>query len=302
MNYRTIAVHINESGHTAERVRHAVALARRCDAHLIGVAAVGLSDALMMAGVGASAATVQPYRDMLEREAEAALGRFERAAEAAGLRSFQPRRLEQEAGVALCLQARYSDLLVIGQDDPEESICGQRAGLQPYVVLHAGRPVLTLPHAGSVERIGRRVVIAWDGGLQAARAVAGALPLLRRAEMVQAIAFERGAGAGSDVLPDTELAGYLARHGIGCEIAPALWPRDRHRQRAAVACGRCRCRPAGNGRLRPFALPRDPARRRHPHGAGIDDGAGPDGALNTQSASDRRTAWTRLQRLLQRAR
>jgi hypothetical protein len=61
--------------------------------------------------------------------------------------------------------------------------------LAAYVVLHAGRPVLLLPSRRHARRrVGRRVLLSWDGGKEAARALQLALPLLQAAEA--------GAGGG----------------------------------------------------------------------------------------------------------
>jgi hypothetical protein len=54
-------------------------------------------------------------------------------------------------------------------------------------VIGSGRPVLVIPYAGTVDGIGRRALIAWDGTREAVRAVHGALPLLDRAEAVMLV-------------------------------------------------------------------------------------------------------------------
>ena len=50
-----------------------------------------------------------------------------------------------------------------------------------------GRPVLVIPYAETIDNVGRRALIAWDGTREAVRAVHGALPLLDRAEAVTVI-------------------------------------------------------------------------------------------------------------------
>ena len=56
---------------------------------------------------------------------------------------------------------------------------------------------------------GRKVMIAWKPGREAARAVFDALPILTKAEEVHILeVLEEGAE------PDTEIAAVLARHGI----------------------------------------------------------------------------------------
>src|ERR1700756_5695 len=50
-----------------------------------------------------------------------------------------------------------------------------------------GRPVLVIPYAETIDNVGRRALIAWDGTREAVRAVHGALPLLDRSEAVTVI-------------------------------------------------------------------------------------------------------------------
>jgi hypothetical protein len=50
-----------------------------------------------------------------------------------------------------------------------------------------GWPVLVIPYAETIDNVGRRALIAWDGTRKAVRAVHGALPLLDRAEAVMVI-------------------------------------------------------------------------------------------------------------------
>jgi len=91
-------------------------------------------------------------------------------------------------------------------------------------LLYSGRPVLVVPdiHNGSVRL--SKLVIAWDGGARAARAVADALPLLRKANTVEIVGI---AGQGSaEIEADlVAVARHLERHGIAAETRK-LWGED----------------------------------------------------------------------------
>src|SRR5690606_26312117 len=65
-----------------------------------------------------------------------------------------------------------------------------------------------------------RVVIAWNGGAEAAHAVAAALPLLRKAKHVQVIAFVPEHASDEEVVATgtADIAAHLSRHGIAVEI------------------------------------------------------------------------------------
>jgi nucleotide-binding universal stress UspA family protein len=75
-------------------------------------------------------------------------------------------------------------------------------------ILNCGRPVLLAP-AEPPPEIGATVAIAWNASAEAARAVAGALPFLRRAKAVRVLT----AGA-TDTADGTALVQALAWRGI----------------------------------------------------------------------------------------
>ena len=126
------------------------------------------------------------------------------------------------------------------------------------VLFDSGRPVLIAPQVAP-STIGTRVCVAWNGTAESAAAVLAALPWLKRAEAVRdAVADEyqrRGPAA-------QELAAYLALHDVHAELA-TFRPIDRDVGAGMLARGaRVRRRPAGDGRLFPFApAPAHPGRR-----------------------------------------
>jgi nucleotide-binding universal stress UspA family protein len=73
-----------------------------------------------------------------------------------------------------------------------------------------------MPRAGPATLPPRRAIVAWDGSREAARATSDAIPLLRSAELVLILVVDaRDTGGG--VLPGSELAVHLARHGVKAE-------------------------------------------------------------------------------------
>lgn len=59
-------------------------------------------------------------------------------------------------------------------------------------------------------------MVAWNASSEAARAVAAALPLLKRAARVSIAVFNPGDEHGEQ--PGADVALYLARHGVVCEV------------------------------------------------------------------------------------
>ncbi|MDB5855847.1 MAG: universal stress protein [Herminiimonas sp.] len=221
MSYRTIAVQVNESLHNLNRIKLAAALAGNFEAHLIGTAASGVPEWFTMPGMVAEPGIVlTSYLESIREQARSLLAEFEAAAARAGVASFESRMIEQDAAAALCLQARYSDLLVIGQGDPNENLPSQSADIAQQVALNSPRAVLIIPFAGMFQGLGKRAMIAWDGSMAAARAVTAALPFLRRAESVQVAVFnpDRAVGAHG-ASPGADIALFLARHGVKVEVS-----------------------------------------------------------------------------------
>lgn len=110
--------------------------------------------------------------------------------------------------------ARVHDLTILDAADISDT--SQRTIVED-VLFDSGRPLLLIPsHGGTVRP--RRIAIAWDGSARAARTVKDALPLLASAEAVVAVTVE-GEKDLSRMAPGTDLASYLARHGVECKLA-----------------------------------------------------------------------------------
>jgi nucleotide-binding universal stress UspA family protein len=144
--------------------------------------------------------------------AAALLARFETAARAAGLTPSTATigAESYEIPDKLAALARTRDLCVIpyGATGAAHRIAAEAA------IFGSGRPVLILPPrpAGFDGRV-QTVLIAWDGGRAAARAVADALPILKIAATVRVLtvlnekaSVQGGSGAA--------LVRHLAMHGV----------------------------------------------------------------------------------------
>jgi hypothetical protein len=84
--------------------------------------------------------------------------------------------------------------------------------------MASGRPVLIIPYTGNFPTIGRRVMVAWKRGREAARAVKEALPILAKAESVALVAVNPEP-AGSDGLDSAgRMAQHLSRHGVKAAV------------------------------------------------------------------------------------
>ncbi|BCQ28539.1 hypothetical protein NK8_67290 (plasmid) [Caballeronia sp. NK8] len=113
---------------------------------------------------------------------------------------------------AATLHGRHADVIVLGQDDPDDPAAFVARHFVEDVVMGVGRPVLLVPRAGDIRTIGENVVIAWDDSREAARAVADALPLLHLARFVEIMTVERR--RNEEAPAGIEISAYLDRQGV----------------------------------------------------------------------------------------
>jgi nucleotide-binding universal stress UspA family protein len=217
-------VHADHSRNVRERVRIAAAIALREDALLVGAAITGESGfnerAALVNGYGAEAAIdFTAELEKLRQSADDALRGFEQAARELNVLRLETHVVGDSTGDGFGWLMRSSDLVVIGQSDPDDpSIAGSR-GFAERVVGTSARPVLVVPYAGHFDQAGSRVLIGWDASPCATRATTFALPLLRRAEQVGIIVFNAGPPEGAvEMQAGTEAVRYLACHGVKARL------------------------------------------------------------------------------------
>ena len=216
MTYKTLLVHIDDSRHSAARIALSLDLARRWDAHLIGLYAVCtelLPGALRQSG-SRPFAELEAHR--VERR-QKAHDSFLAAAERASHRSVEWRAPRGPAPEVAMLHARHADLLILGQDDSKDAASYVAPSFVGNLVLDAGRPALVVPHSGTVQTLGENVLIAWDGSREAARAVADALPLLESARYVT-VDIVQHTDAARETPVGIDVAAWLDTHGVNASF------------------------------------------------------------------------------------
>jgi nucleotide-binding universal stress UspA family protein len=219
VSYKSILVQVDHTKANTARVDAAIALALRHQAHLTGLY-------LTVEPSGASFARGYLPEEILAHAAAQAMALAnERLAQfsAAAARNLVPfetridRGFDVEFADIFGMHARYADLVVVGQDDPDDPSMSRQ--LAEQLVLASGRPVLLIPYIGAGATMGERVVIGWDASREAARAVSDALPILERAVSVVVVTINpRQRDFGHGEMPGTDIALHLARHGVKVEV------------------------------------------------------------------------------------
>jgi nucleotide-binding universal stress UspA family protein len=219
MSYKTIVVHVDGARNVDKRIEAAAYMAVAENAHLIGVAATGVSRFLQeTVSMNRNDPAIAPLLDTLRKRASAPLETFDKIVRQVGVQSFENRLIDDDVNGGISLQGAYSDLIVLGQSSPGDA-SDLEADTVSYVVINSGCPVLVVPNTGAHTKIGSKVLIAWNGSMVARRAVHDAIPLLKRAEIVEVAVFNPTSKAGAHgQLPGSDISLYLARHGINVDV------------------------------------------------------------------------------------
>lgn len=215
MTLSTIAVHLDHTERCEARALLAARLAKRHGSHLRGIVPTSVrKEAVMPPRYAAEGLAVMVSPSLhLRRRAETVAHIFLDRVRGLGPPSFDVRLVDGEPVDAIVAQGRAGDLLIVGQADGAAAVEDAARRLPEEVMLHAGVSVLILPRTGRFDAVGDRVLVAWDGGREAAFSVRGALPLLRRASQVTLVSMEHARDAAA-ARCGCEAASWLRRHGI----------------------------------------------------------------------------------------
>ncbi|AGB46694.1 MULTISPECIES: universal stress protein [Mesorhizobium] len=218
MRFKTI-VAILQNEQDAERVLDcAIPLASRFESHLIGIHAEALPVPYTSATGFPDTEFLQVSADMNRERADKLQAVFLKRIEDSGL-SFEWRSLESFSGDSALTgisSVRAADLIIAAQRETG----GDPSADVDTLVYDAGRPVLVVPSGGPLVTTFKRVLLAWNGSKEAARAAFDALPFIIEAEKTDILVIdppdtldERPEAAGA------EIASALSRHGATVSVS-----------------------------------------------------------------------------------
>jgi nucleotide-binding universal stress UspA family protein len=220
MAWRSVLVHLEDDARCDARVDVAVRLAHERDARLIGVAPTGWVDwmyPVLPSPIGAE--QLARAAAQLRRQAGAAAQRFVERCKASSLEAPATVVAEGDAADVIVEHGHCSDVIVLGQADASRPDHRALQAFVERVVLHASRPVLVVPYAGSFGTLGKRIVVAWDGGREAARALGDALPMLYMASDVRVVHFAEPGDAPTRVSESLRaVEQWLQWHGVNATV------------------------------------------------------------------------------------
>lgn len=218
MSLKTLLVHVDDGASCVGRIEAAIRLAVSCNARLVGVY---LTPTPNLASTVASMLPESVVLNRLREEGDAQHAAERMFRDAAATLRCEHVAWRAPAGDPLqsgLSHARNADLFVLGQRDPREGGADFVEDLIATVLLGSGHPVVVIPYIGAPVTIGSNVLVATEGGREASRAIADALPILERAERVNVLIGVRDGHADEYELARERLAGWLGDHGVRCTI------------------------------------------------------------------------------------
>lgn len=223
MTYKTITAVLSTADDAEKVTQHALALAERHGAHVVGVHA----ETPIVVTIAAPMEFPDPNAIMEQQAQAQAVSRsientFRTLAQRSGV-SHEWRLFTGSAGYSasgVIDSARGSDIVVAVQLDPAGD-GPSRADIED-LLYESGRPLCLISEAVAGPEAPGRVLIAWNGTRESARAVFDALPLLKEASEIEIFTVDGHDDATQyAAFSGTEIASTLTRHGLNVTVNSA---------------------------------------------------------------------------------
>ncbi len=229
MTYSTLIVHLDVGSSNAGRLRVAVDLADRFQASVVGIAGCQPMQVVYADGY-VSGELIEDDVKAKEKEIAAAEAEFR------GAFQKRPNALEWRSTVTIdplsdfiACEARSADFVITGVDHNTSAFDASRHVELGDLVMRIGRPVLVVPETAT--KVGfDRILVGWKDTRETRRAVADALPLLKKATFVSVV----------EIAPDSErdqarrhldqVVEWLKHHGVAAQslVGASLGGDSRH--------------------------------------------------------------------------
>ena len=194
---------------------YAASITAAMEAHLTGVAII--YDPVVPIPVGGyiPADVIETQRVGNETAAESAINSFTAASSRAGT-SAEPLTLRAsfaKAADRFARMARRFDLAIVGQ--PEMGKMEWNIG--ETTLFGSGRPMIAVPYIQKGPFKVDNVMICWDGGRAAARAIGDAIPIIRGSERIEIVMVTNDPGKQYDI-EGADIRQHLVRHGLKADV------------------------------------------------------------------------------------
>lgn len=222
MDYRSILVQVDSTRGANARLAAASRIAAASRAVLSGVFLKSgyITPSGVIAPVAAADALFAEERRKTAEVSAAARKTFDALAREGGVETSWS-DINGDFDDDLISQARFHDLAILPRR--MKTVTGDHTILAERIGMTCGGPVLVLPDGGYPWDFGRKIILAWKDGREAARVLRDAWPFLRTAEEIHVVTAARGGERHVDSL----LQKQLELHG--CRPARLTLDRDTDR-------------------------------------------------------------------------
>jgi nucleotide-binding universal stress UspA family protein len=196
---------------------YAISIASRLEAHITGIAIAFVPDIKRAGMAYLSVEKIEALQRDNEATAEAIVEWFTAATASAGV-SAKKRVLRanmSNAADQFGRIARRFDLAIVGQVEPDGSPV--QAMVSESTLFESGRPMIIVPYVQMAPLKLDRIMVCWDGSRPAARAIADAMPFLKRAKNIEVVSVTSERGK-QDEIEGADMGHHLARHGFKVEV------------------------------------------------------------------------------------
>jgi nucleotide-binding universal stress UspA family protein len=209
-------VHVDTGRSASARLKFSADLAARSAAHVTGLYVRRPFQAPAFSDAGpAMDSLYRTYENAAKADEALATAAFRDLIGGTSL-SSEWRVIDGLAEEVVAAHARYADLVIVGQSEPDDATTTP-SDLAETVVIASERPVLIVPHIGVTKPPGKTVMLCWNGSREAARAATGALPILKKADKVIILLVDPR-NDGDPEGPGGRVATWLARHGVNAVV------------------------------------------------------------------------------------
>lgn len=215
---KSLLLHVRSDRGLESRLQVALDVARAVKGHLSCIHATPMSQYVSMDLAGGTFVLPEVLDAVREDEA-----RDRRAIESRLAREDVPwiwASRDGEAHHVIAAASRLADLIVVSLPPVTAHNPDDPLPLAGALAIESRCPVLAVPMGTKGLDLTGRALVAWDGSLEAGRALRAAMPLLKAGGgEVHVVTVEEPKGD----LPALEAAHYCARHGLSAEMHQ--WPR-----------------------------------------------------------------------------
>lgn len=222
MAYKSILTISAHTAQVADVFSAAAALAIAQDGHLDALAIGVDASQIGYSYLGSSAVVLQIAQDQATEAVKSIEDGFKAAAKAApsSLRWSSEGAIAMLGGVVelVASRARFADLVVLGKPYGKDR-GGEGEAIIEAAMFEGQAPVLVMPEGFTdADKIGKRIVIAWNQSRESLTAIRRALPFLRGADHVWITIVDPPQHGAERSDPGGALCQMLVRHGVKAEV------------------------------------------------------------------------------------